>query len=260
MWFKFFKPFLPTSKSPTLAEIVDSLKDAVILIGEDYALEYANPYWFSLTGMNPAEIGNTSLVEFIHPEDHESWLASMQKILQSRQSELIWLRIISSEGQLYWCEIRLQSLFPDRSFPVSATLCDITPQIRSNQVKEARYRSLKGLVDRVPAMIYRSRNNLDWTMEYVTEGCFDLTGFRPEKLLNNAEFSYGSLIHEDDKEYVWVTVQKAFEAKRCFEISYRLKHASGHYVKVHEKGCALYSDTGQVLGIEGLIFSLESLP
>lgn len=252
------RKLLQPSGKLSLEQVVNSLKDAVILVGKNNQLQYANPYWFSLTRTPPNKLNNVKIIDFIHPEDQASWLEATQEINTRVESKLIWLRIISAEGQLYWCEIRLQSVFSNQTFPISATLCDITPQVRSDQIKEARYRSLKGLVDRIPTMIYRSRNNLDWTMEYVTEGCFELTGFPPEKLLNNAEFSYGSLIHEDDKEFVWVSVQKAFEGNRCFEISYRLRHASGHFVKVHEKGCALYSDTGQILGIEGFIFSINS--
>ncbi|WP_319381287.1 PAS domain-containing protein [Thiomicrorhabdus sp.] len=95
-------------------------------------------------------------------------------------------------------------------------------------------------------------------MEYVSDGCLELTGYSPEKMVNNAELSYGSLIHSDDREAVWCNVQKAIQAERSFELRYRLLHASGEIRSVYEKGCAIYSDSGSILGIEGVIYTLQT--
>ncbi|MBF6057398.1 PAS domain-containing protein [Thiomicrorhabdus heinhorstiae] len=241
-----------------LNNIVDSLSDAVIVIEKHNKLQYCNQHWSRLSGHSPKNSQNQVFSQFIHPEDRVSWQVALQKFHQSRESQLLWLRIIDTSGEVHWCEIRVQPIYEHRPFPVSATLCDITPQIRSDQIKEARYRSLNSLVNRVPAMIYRSRNNVHWTMEYVSDGCLELTGYQPEKMVNNSELSYGSLIHADDREGVWCNVQKAIQANRSFELCYRLLHASGEIRRVHEKGCAIYSDSGSILGIEGVIFSLQT--
>ncbi len=258
-WLQSAADWLRSPHSLNLETLIDSLNDAVIVIEKHNRLQYANRHWSQLTGHASADCQHQPFTQFIHPEDRVNWQIAFQKFHQACDSQLLWLRILDKEDVVHWCEIRVQPLLSNRPYPLSATLCDITPQIRSDQIKEARYRSLNRLVDRVPAMIYRSRNNIHWTMEFVSDGCRELTGYTPEKMINNAELSYGSLIHDDDQEDVWCNVQKAIQDNLCFEIAYRLRHADGHTRQVYEKGCAIYSDTGSILGIEGVIFALDSV-
>ncbi|GAB6070986.1 hypothetical protein JCM30760_20830 [Thiomicrorhabdus hydrogeniphila] len=240
-----------------LNTVIDSLGDAVIVIEKNNKLKYTNAYWSKLTGHATHNCYKKPFAQFIHPEDRVNWQIAFQKFHQSSEPQLLWLRMIDVNDVVRWCEIRVQPIFENHPFPLSATLCDITPQIRSDQIKEARYRSLKSLVNRIPAMIYRSRNNIHWSMEYVSNGCLPLTGYEPDKMINNSELSYGSLIHSDDRESVWCDVQKAIQDNQSFEISYRLLHASGKTLKVYEKGCAIYSETGSILGVEGVIFTVN---
>lgn len=257
IFLKFLKRFLTPYPRLNLEMIVDSLEDAVLVIEKNNRLVFANHHWSTLTNYDIKEVYAQPFIEFIHPEDRINWQLTLQKLQQQPESQLLWIRIIDALDKVHWCEMRIQSIYKNATFPLSATVCDITPQIRSDQIKEARFRSVTGLINRLPAMVYRSRNNLNWTMEYVSDGCSELTGYQPDQMLNNAERSYGSLIHPDDQEKVWRDVQNAFKEKKCFDISYRLLHASGETLEVFEKGCAIYSDTGSVLGVEGVIFTLN---
>lgn len=238
-------------------QIINSLSDAVVVIEKNDRLQYVNNHWTKLTGTLKKHSYKKPFTDFIHPEDRIAWQAAFHKFHHAKKFQLLWIRLLDKNGIVHWCEIRIQPVFENQTFPLSATLCDITPQIRSDQVKEARCRSINSLNNRIPVMLYRSRNNVNWTMEYVSDGCKKLTGYTSEKMVNNTELSYGSLIHEDDQEAVWCNVQTAIESDQCFEISYRLLHVSGEIRKVHEKGCAIYSDTGDILGIEGVIFTLQ---
>lgn len=257
--FRRWKAWLNRLTPLNLETIVESLSDAVMVIEKDNRIRFHNAHWTTLTGLSSTPTKRLNFTDFFHPEDRIHWQTTLQTVEQTLTTQLLWLRIIDAQDDVHWCEVRVQPLYPNQAFPVSATLCDITPQIRSDQIKEARYRSLQCLMDRVPAMIYRSRNNIHWTMEYVSKGCLELTGYEPEQMLNNAELSYGSLIHADDQETVWVEVQKAIQAKQSFELTYRLVHANGEMRQVYEKGCAIYSETGAVLGVEGVIFSFDAL-
>src|SRR3982751_4277826 len=49
------------------------------------------------------------------------------------------------------------------------------------------------LMSNLDGMVYRYRNEVDWTMEFVSEGCERLTGYSPADLLLNRHISYARM-------------------------------------------------------------------
>ena len=76
--------------------------------------------------------------------------------------------------------------------------------------------SLIRLLNNLPGLVYRTRNNRNWTMEFASDGCFELTGYRPDELIDDRLVSYNDLIHPDYRGIVWDEAQKALQEKpRC---------------------------------------------
>lgn len=238
-----------------LNQLLNSLSDVVMMLDDQHQITMINQCWQDITGINIEQTQGKAFTDFLHPEDIPSWTQLMQK-MRSDSREVIWFRLISASGELRWCEMRLQSMEKNKLYPLSATLCDITPQVRNEQVRHASYRSLQSLVDRLPAMLYRARNNISWSMEYVSEGCELITGYSAENMLNQPQVSLGAMIHAADASYVWEQVQIALENHTTFNIQYRLTQADGQEIMVLDKGRGLYSESGMVLGVEGIIFQI----
>lgn len=127
----------------------------------------------------------------------------------------------------------------------------------SREALEESQRTLSNMFRTIPGMAYRCRNDRDWTMEFVSDGCRDLTGHPPEDLIENRRISYADLIHPDDLDMVWNEVQHALERHRPFQIVYRIRAASGDERWVWERGVGLYTPSGNVLGIEGFIIDIS---
>lgn len=241
--------------APKYQDLLDTLSDVVLLINKNQQIEYVNQRWELITGCPKQRTEGRHLADFLHPEDKALWQQIIRKIAPNNLTQQTSIRILGTDGEIRWCEICIQPLKPDQLYPLSATLSDITPLVRQDQLKAANYRSLKGLVNRIPAMIYRARNDRHWTMEYVSDGCLAISGYSADLLLNQPQLSFGSLIHPDDASRIWSEVQAALASNEEFELSYRLFQKSGRCQKVLEKGKGIYSDTGSVLGVEGVIIT-----
>ncbi|GAB4299612.1 MAG: hypothetical protein Kow0090_15050 [Myxococcota bacterium] len=115
-------------------------------------------------------------------------------------------------------------------------------------------RKLFTLLGNLPGLVYRCRNDRDWTMEFVSQGCFKLTGYKPSDLVGNRILSYNDLIHPDDREPVWNEVQKALAKNRPFRLIYRIITKSGDEKWVWEQGVGVFAKKGkQLLALEGFI-------
>ena len=109
------------------------------------------------------------------------------------------------------------------------------------------------LLSNLPGMAYRCRNDADWTMEYVSDGCFELTGYAPDDLVFSRGISYNQLIHPDDRKMVWDGVRRALERNEPYKITYRIITAGGQEKWVWEQGRLAPADAGGEVFLEGFI-------
>ena len=111
----------------------------------------------------------------------------------------------------------------------------------------------KTLLANLDGMVYRCRDDADWTMEFVSEGCTRLTGYAPEDLLLNGRLSYEELTHPDDRQRVRDTIHAAVAEDRRFHVEYRIQHADGRARWVWEHGGGVRDASGRVVAIEGIV-------
>jgi PAS domain S-box-containing protein len=114
-------------------------------------------------------------------------------------------------------------------------------------------RKLNTLMDNLPGMAYRCLNRMDWPMVFVSDGCQALTGYETRDLMNPAGISYGDLIHDDDRDFVWNQVQESLRKRRPFQLVYRIRTKAGEEKWVWEKGIGIFSETGETIALEGFI-------
>ncbi|MUV91063.1 PAS domain S-box protein, partial [Halapricum sp. CBA1109] len=128
---------------------------------------------------------------------------------------------------------------------------------RAKDALEESERMLSTLVSNLPGMAYRCRNAPDWPMEYVSDGCRDLTGYDPEELVDSDVVWAEDVLLEEDLKRLWETVQAALDSGESFEVTYRIRTADGETKRVWEQGQGVYED-GDLIALEGIILHIDS--
>ncbi|MBN8701471.1 MAG: PAS domain S-box protein [Bacteroidetes bacterium] len=135
---------------------------------------------------------------------------------------------------------------------------DITDRKNSERKLQEKERTLSNLMNNLPGMVYRCANDKHWTMFFISNGCYDLTGYTEKEMLNNKKKSYSDIIVPEDRTYIIKQVNSALKNKKHFELQYRIKPKKGQEKWVWERGEGVYSDEGKLLYLEGFITDITA--
>ena len=150
-------------------------------------------------------------------------------------------------------EIRvLSALANDLSFAMETVEREKERQQAIEALRENE-RMISTLMGNLPGAAYRSLIDEKWTLEFISEGCLELTGYEAEVFAGNGEVFFGDLIHPEDREHVRQTVTEAVAAGKRFEMSYRIRTAEGAVKWIWERGQGIPSEDGVMRHTEGFM-------
>ncbi|MET0536033.1 MAG: diguanylate cyclase, partial [Steroidobacter sp.] len=114
-------------------------------------------------------------------------------------------------------------------------------------------RMLRTLLGNLDGMVYRCRDDAEWTMEFVSEGVRRLTGYDAGDLLFNKRVSYEQITFPEDRARVRNEIHSSLRSLGRFDVEYRITHASGEIRWVWERGTGIYDLQGKLQAIEGIM-------
>jgi len=112
------------------------------------------------------------------------------------------------------------------------------------------------LLPNLPGMAYRCKYDRDWTMLFVSEGCYDLTGYKAEDLVNNKEVPFNEIINPEYREPIWKEWERVIALKETFRYEYEITTAKGEKKWVLETGRGIYGPDGKAELLEGIIIDV----
>ena len=129
---------------------------------------------------------------------------------------------------------------------------EFSQRIKTLETLQESERTHKTLIDNLEGVVYRCLNNTDWTMEYMSDGISSLAGYTPQEITSRKIASYGSIIHPDDRNMVWNSVQAGITHNMPFRMTYRIICKDGTLKWVWEQGRGVYLN-GELVALEGYI-------
>ncbi len=108
----------------------------------------------------------------------------------------------------------------------------------------------------LPGMAYRCSNDHEWTMQIVSAGSQELTGYSPIEFIER-RITFEELILPHFRQMVWDEIQNAILDKSHFMVEYKIKDRAGNIKWVWEKGTGIYDENGSLLFLEGYIADIS---
>ena len=108
------------------------------------------------------------------------------------------------------------------------------------------------LLSNVPGVVFRCNNDADYTVTYLSEGCYGLTGYTAEELIS-LKPSYNDLIHPEYRKALKKKWDSEDDENTISTDEYPITTKSGEKKWVMEQSSRIYDEEYRVIGAEGFI-------
>lgn len=233
-----------------LRSIINAIPYGVMIMDQEKTIRMINAAALSMMGFDkPDELLMTHCQNWItHLHGEERPIIDLKGEIDTGESFLL-----HKNGQKIPILKNVMPFRLENETMVMEIFSDISEHKKQLKELSDTRRSFTTLLDNLPGIVYRCRNDRDWTMEFISDGCLELTGYLTENLIFNNQLSYNDLIVKDDRDRVWAEVQAKVVMKQPFTLEYRICTADKKIKWVWDKAKGLFSDEGELLYLEGFI-------
>ena len=192
-----------------------------------------------------------------------NWIRVLVPIFDSNEKVVAVLGLSYSASE--WHTNLLKEMIPDVLMVILLIALVITlfnllrENLKYKQAEQSRQeseRSKSVFFSHIPGMAYRCKDDQKWTMEFVSEGCFDLTGYRVEDFFSDDldnRVTFKDIISPEYSETLRNEWNRVLPQRKWFRAEYEIVTKTGERKWVLELGQGIYDDDGNVEALEGVI-------
>lgn len=223
---------------------------SILVIGEAGIIELANPCAEKLFGYKVAELIGQPL-EILLPEDlrhrHINHREGYFKKPKARPMGLgIELRARKKDGHIFPVEISLGHYEFEGDKLAVAFVTDITEHVNARKLIADSEAWFKSMADNAPVMIWVS--GADKLCTYFNNAWLEFTG---RMLKQEIGSGWTEGVHCDDLEHCLRVYSEAFDARKSFRMTYRLRRNDGKYRWILDVGKPTYTSENVFAGYIG---------
>ena len=118
--------------------------------------------------------------------------------------------------------------------------------------KETR-RQLNTLINNIPGFAFRCRFDAWCTMEYMSDACYNILGYKSFEITDNEMVAYVNLIHPEDRDKVYEEIIECLERNGQYTTEYRIVTKDKKVKWLWEQGVPILNEQGDITHLEGYI-------
>lgn len=212
-------------------------------------------------GLSKAEILGRNWIDSFIPECEQETVRTILR--QTYEGELLSDQvnengILTSAGEERRIEWRNAILRDEDGIMIGmfSAGVDVTELRQAMQALRESERSKSVLLANLPGMAYRCACDRNWTMQFVSGGCSDLTGYNPEDLLGNHLLSFNDIILPEYREPIRLENEQHLCTQESNRYEYEIQTATGERKWVLDINQGVFLPDGSIDALEGIIIDI----
>jgi len=225
-------------------------------IGLDGRFLRFNQRFCEIIGYPPDKIQSLTFQEITYPEDLPLDLQMVQQLLRgSRSTYTLEKRYIRQNRTIIWVNLTVSIVRdlagkPSYFIAVIENISDRKQAEVKLRLSEQRYASLAAAI---PVGIFCTNSTGQWF--YVNDRWCQITGFSHTQALGDG---WIAALYSSEREHVFAAWKSAIQAKRTFQLEYRLQRPDGKIFWVFGQAVTEHSPEGEITGYVGTITDITA--
>ncbi|MEW6208677.1 MAG: PAS domain S-box protein [Acidobacteriota bacterium] len=240
-------------------DMLENVQLIALLLDREGRVTFCNDYLLNLTGYSREEMLGCDWFEVFIPDDEKRVKEEFIRGIRAGEIAAHYENsILTRSGELRFITWNNTILRGPGGRVIGTTSIgeDITSRKEAEEALRETTRKLNSTINNLSGFVYRCANEPDYPMEYVSEGVFDLLGYRAEDFISGKQ-TVSLLIAPDDRDRVWAEIQSAIETRSPYVLEYRMSVASGEEKWVWEKGSGVF-DGERLVALEGFVTDITA--
>ena len=218
-----------------------------------------NPMFEKITGRTKEELKGCGWRTITHPEDLEKEIVLTEKLIKNEITSFsMQKRYLKPDGSVSWAsKTAVPLIFEDDAKKYSLFLIqDINESKAVAEALAESERSKSFLLANLLGMAYRCKYDDILSIQFVSDGCLELTGYPSQYFLDNGGQSYVHLIADEHKERIETEFEKMLNQRLPYKYEYEIITALGQRKWVLDIGRGVYDKSGNLEAIEGITIDI----
>ena len=212
-----------------------------------------------ITGRTKEELKGCGWRTITHPEDLEKEIVLTEKLIKNEITSFsMQKRYLKPDGSVSWAsKTAVPLIFEDDAKKYSLFLIqDINESKAVAEALAESERSKSFLLANLLGMAYRCKYDDILSIQFVSDGCLELTGYPSQYFLDNGGQSYVHLIADEHKERIETEFEKMLNQRVPYKYEYEIITALGQRKRVLDIGRGVYDKSGNLEAIEGITIDI----
>ena len=228
-------------------ELYDLAPAAYVTVSESGLILQANFAACTLLGVARGALVGQPFSRFIHKADQNIWYLHRKQLFATGALQTFELRLERPDGLACWGQLAVTTaLDTDGTSVGRMVLIDITERKRAELAAHESETRFALMADAAPVLIWES--DTDKLCNYFNKTWLDFTGRTLEQEMGNG---WAEGVHPDDLAHCLEIYVGSFDARREFQMEYRLRRHDGEYRWLLDHGTPRSHADGSFAGYIG---------
>jgi PAS domain S-box-containing protein len=229
--------------------VVEHIGDALVVDDQEGHVVFANDRFLRLFGLEREELPNIDFGDYVAPEYREEVEERDRRRMQGQLEESHFeYQGIRRDGTRLWVEAKIVPIKNQKGELIGTQklLRDTTERKRADQLLRESEERFRLVANSAPVMIWMSGTDKLYT--YFNNQRLEFTGRPLHAELGNG---WTEGIHIEDLAECLKAYTEAFDARKRFEMQYRLRRFDGEYRWIFDTGVPRFNPDGSFAGYIG---------